>query len=319
MKLKNILAVALSAVMVTGALAGCGSKTKSESLETINLTYVKSPLNVPSIIEKNKGLLAEEFKAENTAVNYFEITSGPEQTQALAAGELDFLHAVGGTSVILAAAEGVDIKILNVYSRGGKGFMILTNDEDIQSAADLAGKTVGGPKGTVLHQLLITALASEGVSQDDVEFIAMSIPDATAALSNGSIDAALIAGPTALQAINSGAKIVTTGEGLVDGTIVTAVSTKFYEAYPEVVARFLKVENEVLAWMDANEEEMLAITGEEVGLTLDETKEMYSWYDFNNKITESDIEELEKTQDFLINNGLQENRIEINNLILNLK
>lgn len=318
MKLRRIMALTLSIATLAGALVGCSTEADTKKLEEINLTYVKAPLNVPSIVQKQKGLFEEAFKEDNIKVNYHEITSGPDQTQALAAGELDFLHALGGTSALIAASQGIDLKILNVYSRGAEGFMILTQDENIKSAADLKGKKVGGPKGTVLHQLLVTALEAEGLTQADVEFLSMGIPDASAALSNGSIDVALIAGPAALQAINGGAKVVTTGKGLVDGTLVTAVSTDFYEEHPEIVKRFLKVEQETLEMMKNNEEEILALTAEEVGLTVEQTKEMYGWYDFDLTISEKDLEELEKTQAFLMNNDMQENEVDIKGLIINL-
>ncbi len=63
--------------------------------------------------------------------------------------------------------------------------MILTNNNSIKSATDLVGKKVAGPKGTILHQVLISALDKEGLSMDDVEFVNMGIPEASAALSDG--------------------------------------------------------------------------------------------------------------------------------------
>lgn len=313
---KKIGALLLSAVTLSSIFGGCSQVDTDSKVENINLTYVKSPLNVPSIIERNKGFLQEAVKEDEILINYHEITSGPEQTQALAAGELDFLHALGGTSALIAASQGVEMKILNVYSRGGRGFMLLTQDETIKSSADLMGKKVGGPKGTVLHQLLITALKSVGLTQDDVEFVSMGLPDAQAALANGSIDVALLAGPVALKTINEGAKIVTTGEGLVDGTLVTAVSKTFYENNKELVDRFYKVEKQTLQYMEEHVEEVLQITSKEVGLTTEQTKEMYSWYDFDLNISQKDKEELEKTQQFLIEAGLQEKEVDIESLFI---
>ncbi|MFN1843719.1 NrtA/SsuA/CpmA family ABC transporter substrate-binding protein [Clostridioides difficile] len=294
-------------------------KNNGEKLSEINLTYVKSPLNVPSIIQKQDDLFGKEFKKDNIKVNFHEITTGPEQTQALAAGEIDFLHALGGTSALIAASNGVELKILNTYSRSPKGFMILTNNNSIKSAADLVGKKVAGPKGTILHQVLISALDKEGLSMDDVEFVNMGIPEASAALSDGSVDAALIAGPAALKAMKSGSKLVANGEGLVDGIIVTAVSTDFAEKHPEIVERFMKVEKETLEYVNNNFDEAMEKVAKEVDLSLEETKELYAWYDFSLDITDKDISSLEDTQDFLIKNKLQEKKVNIKELIYNAK
>lgn len=323
MNFKKVLACMTAMMVLTGTMIGCGSakttEDKAEQVSEINLTYVKSPLNVPSIIQKQDDLFGKEFSKDNIAVNFHEITSGPDQTQALAAGELDFLHALGGTSALIAASNGVELEILNTYSRSPKGFMILTNDDSITSAKDLVGKKVAGPKGTVLHQVLIAALKNEGHTIDDVEYINMGIPEASAALADGSVDAALIAGPTALKAINSGSKVVANGEGLVDGIIVTAVSKDFADKHPDLVDRFLKVEKETLKYVDENFDEAMEKVANEVGLTVEETKEMYSWYDFNLDITDADIQSLNDTQDFLIANGLQEKEVNVEDLIYTKK
>ncbi|HBG0210588.1 TPA: NrtA/SsuA/CpmA family ABC transporter substrate-binding protein, partial [Clostridioides difficile] len=309
MKLKKLLIGITILTLATASLAGCAKKNNGEKLSEINLTYVKSPLNVPSIIQKQDDLFGKEFKKDNIKVNFHEITTGPEQTQALAAGEIDFLHALGGTSALIAASNGVELKILNTYSRSPKGFMILTNNNSIKSAADLVGKKVAGPKGTILHQVLISALDKEGLSMDDVEFVNMGIPEASAALSDGSVDAALIAGPAALKAMKSGSKLVANGEGLVDGIIVTAVSTDFAEKHPEIVERFMKVEKETLEYVNNNFDEAMEKVAKEVDLSLEETKELYAWYDFSLDITDKDISSLEDTQDFLIKNKLQEKKV----------
>ncbi|HBF2805936.1 TPA: NrtA/SsuA/CpmA family ABC transporter substrate-binding protein [Clostridioides difficile] len=319
MKLKKLLIGITILTLATASLAGCAKKNNGEKLSEINLTYVKSPLNVPSIIQKQDDLFRKEFKKDNIKVNFHEITTGPEQTQALAAGEIDFLHALGGTSALIAASNGVELKILNTYSRSPKGFMILTNNNSIKSAADLVGKKVAGPKGTILHQVLISALDKEGLSMDDVEFVNMCIPEASAALSDGSVDAALIAGPAALKAMKSGSKLVANGEGLVDGIIVTAVSTDFAEKHPEIVERFMKVEKETLEYVNNNFDEAMEKVAKEVDLSLEETKELYAWYDFSLDITDKDISSLEDTQDFLIKNKLQEKKVNIKELIYNAK
>ncbi|MCY6371467.1 NrtA/SsuA/CpmA family ABC transporter substrate-binding protein [Clostridium ganghwense] len=314
---KKLLTLALTAVIGASVLTACGEKkeAKKENVTEINMTYVKAPLNVPSIIEKQKKSFDKEFEKDKINVKWHEITSGPNQTQALAADELQFLHALGGTSAILAASNGVDLKIINVYSRAPKAFMIITRDDSIKTPKDFKGKKIGGPKGTVLHQLLVGTLEKNGLKQQDVEFINMGIPDAVAALNNKSIDAALLAGPAALKVVKSGAKVVANGEGVVEGTIVTVASGKFLKEHPEIVDRFKKVHKNTIKYINDNFDEAMDMTSKEVGLGVEETKEMYSWYDFDMNIKDEDIEELKKTQEFLLKNGLQQKEIKIEDII----
>lgn len=294
-------------------IVGCGKK---EKVENINITYVKAPLNIPSILEKNMNMFDKEFEKDNIKVNFYELTTGPEQTNALAAGELDFLHALGGTSAIIAASNGVDLKITNVYSRSPKGFMLLTKNSDINSAADLVGKKVAGPKGTILHQVLVGYLTKNGYKENDVEFINMKLPDAMTALETGNVDAALLAGPVALKAIKNGANVITDGEGLTQGLIVTAVSGKFLKENPDLVKRFVSTNEKAVNFIGTNFDETIDIVAKDVGLTKDQVMELYPLYDFNTKITPEDIKDLEDTQEFLIQNGMQKNKVNIQELIV---
>ncbi|WP_461205306.1 ABC transporter substrate-binding protein [Clostridium sp. DL1XJH146] len=318
MKFLRKLALLMSVLLVLGSVVGCSAKSDEVSgdlPETINISYVKAPLNVPSIVEKNKQLFEEEFSADGIEINYPEITSGAKMTEAVAAGSLDFCNAIGATSVILGAANGVDIRIIGIYSRAPEAFCIMAKDESIKSMKDLEGKKVVGPKGTILHQLLIGALAEEDLSVDDVEFINMDIASGVSALLSGSADAVLVAGAATDNAKENGAHIVTTGEGILDATIVIGASGEFLDAHPDIAKRYLEVHNESLKFMEENQDETFQLTAEETKLTIDQVKNMYALYDFDPTISENDIKELEKTQDFLKDNGMLDNTVDIESLI----
>ena len=309
-------------------LAGCGKPSAPATTPAapaaakpgaITITYVKAPLNVPSILEKKLAAFDKEFAKDNIKVSYPEITVGSKQTEALAAGSLDFAHCLGGTSAILAAANGVDLKIIGMYSRAPKAFVVLVKGTAIQNIADLKGKKVAGPKGTILHQLILAALAKNGLRPDDIQFVSMDLPSSAAALMNGSVDAALSAGPDAIRAEKAGARILTNGEGLVEATIVTAVRGDFLTKQPELVKRFLTVHQAAVAHIKANPEEALQLTAAETGLPLETVRQMLPWYDFDPTIRPSDIAELKRTQDFLIQNGMLKKSIEIEKIIAQIK
>lgn len=330
--MKRILSVLLSAAIAAASLAGCASGGQSSQPETsqpvssaapeftvdkIGVTYVKSPLNVPSIVEKEKGIFAKAFEEYGLPVEYSNLTTGPEQTQALASGDIQFLYAVGATSVILSASNGADIKIISTYSRSPEAFRMFTGkDSKIQSAADLKGKKIAGPKGTILHELMVAYLATAGLTEKDVEFVSMGIPDAQAALVGGTIDCALLAGPTAYNMEKDGYKIVTTGKGLVDATIVVATSQSFYDKNPLLVKRFLEAQDQIASYMKENSEEILEMTAKETELSIDAVKEMYPMYDFSTEITDADITSMKKTEQFMKDNAMIENDVDIDQLIL---
>lgn len=336
MSKKKLLSLLLAGCLTISTLAGCSSardntaddnaepaasqtaEDKEYDFTDITVTYVKSPLNVPSIVEKEQQYFAEFFGEFELGVSYSDLTTGPEQTQALASGDIQFLYAVGATSVILSASNGADIKVLSTYSRSPEAFRLFTADESITSAEDLRGKKVAGPKGTILHELLIAYLATANMTEADIEFYALDIPSSQAALVSGEVDCALLAGPTAYNMEKDGYRIVTTGEGLVDATIVTATSQAFYDANPELVAAFLVAQEKTIAFMDENYEEAMQMTATETELDIEAVKEMYPMYDFDPTIRDSDIEAMKKTAQFMLDNEMIETEVDVDALILSI-
>lgn len=309
--MKNILKLLLYFIFVLGC------KNNSDfSVKQIALTYVKSPLNVPSMVEKEKLIFSNAFSKYNLPIVYSELTTGPEQTQALASGDIQFLYAVGATSVILAKANGSDIKIINTYSRSPQSFVIFSKNI-IKDANDVKGKKVAGPKGTILHELLVTYLNSLGLNESDIQFISMGIPESYAALSSGSVDMALLAGPSAYNTAKEGYNIVTTGENLIEPVVVVATSGIFYNSNKELVDTFINAEKEVLNYMNNNYDEIISISAKETGLKEEAVKEMYPMYDFNIDITDKDIASMKKTEKFMRENKMIETEVNINDLLIN--
>lgn len=306
MKRRLFALIALAALLL--GISGCA---QSASLpDKVVVTYVKAPLNVPSMVERDQGIFSKAFAEDGIPVEYAEITSGSEQTQALASGDVQFLFAVGSASVILAAANGADIRVIDAYSSSPKAFQIVTGDDSIQTAADLKGKTVAGPKGTTLHELLAAYLAEDGLSLSDVDFVSMSIGDAQAALEAGQIDAALLAGANAYSAAQSGYRVLADGEGLIDGTVLVATSGDFYDKYPQLVERFRSAYREVLEEIQQNPDQALEIAARETGMDRQAVEDMYAMYDFHADLTEADVKSIEGTIRFMLDTGMIEQDVD---------
>ena len=105
--MRKWIALGLAACMTVSSLTGCGSsqkETEAEStaaesvaeettveettaeeseeaksdLNKLVFTYVTSPLNVPTIIEKNQGIFAKDFGEMGITTDYAELTSGAD-------------------------------------------------------------------------------------------------------------------------------------------------------------------------------------------------------------------------------------------------
>ncbi len=274
------------------------------SLDELNMTYVTSPLNVPSIVDKNEQVFAKNLEGVN--VKYAEITSGADQTQALASGDVDVLYAVGGTSVILSAANGADIKVLDMYSRAPEAFVLFSKDDTLTTPETLRGKTIAGPAGTNLHELLVAYLATADMTLEDVNFVNMSIPDAKAALDGGSADVALLGGAAAYNAQNAGYHKVTDGKDLIAAIICVAVTQKFYDEHPDVIEAIRASQAQIADFMNDNHDKAIEEAATELSLDASAVEEMYAYYDFGTEITEADKNGFQKTADFMYETGMIE-------------
>ena len=101
------------------------------------------------------------------------INSGAVQGQAMASGDLDFSAVMNTASLLMAAGAGNPIAVATGVAHPKEIFAIVGKPGETLSVKDLKGKKVAGPKGTVLHQLLVAALLKEGMTINDVEFVNM--------------------------------------------------------------------------------------------------------------------------------------------------
>ncbi|HZK01472.1 MAG TPA: NrtA/SsuA/CpmA family ABC transporter substrate-binding protein [Anaerovoracaceae bacterium] len=316
--MKKMLSIILAVAMIF-LLSACGENQNSNgdyTVDTVTMTYVKAPLNVPSIVEKARGDFESAYSDMGLGFAYSELTSGADQTAALASGDIQILNAVGSASVILSAANGADIKIISMYSTSPKAFQLYSADDSISSPMDLRGKTIAGPKGTILHELLVSYLGTADMNIEDVDFISMDIPSAFAALESGSIDCALQAGADAYNCFEAGYHLVTDGQGLTDGTILTATTRDFYDKNKDIIDTFLSVQQDILDFIEQNKDEAVSMAAEATGLEEKIVEEMFTYYDFRMNVTDEDIVSMQNTADFMLSSGLIENAVDVTDLLL---
>lgn len=215
------------------------------------------------------------------------------------------------TSAIIGRANGVDLKIVSAFARAPKAYGIMTRADGPDSIEALKGKSVGGPKGVTLNQLLAAALASRSLRLEDVNYLNMDVSAARAALLSGRVDAATLAGADALAAAAAGARTLVTADGLISPMSLVAVKERFLTEQPGLVAVYLQAHALALEFMRAEPEKALAIAAGEQKIPLDQAKAMYEWYDFSPAITVNDIHNMEACQKFLVQAGMLQTTIDI--------
>jgi NitT/TauT family transport system substrate-binding protein len=218
-------------LLIATLLAGCGAAPVEAPVEapagaptTVRMGYIPVIIFAPIYVGIERGY----FAAENINIELSTVTATNDAVVQLAAGNFDMALAGGNAGVFNALSRGLEFTIVApMHSESppvATPLVISANRTDeITSAADLAGKTVGiNANGAAIEYWVDQALAQAGLSIADVELRAMPFPNMPAALENGSLDAAVITEP--LVTINRQQGIVAVlAEDFIDGFTATYV------------------------------------------------------------------------------------------------
>jgi NitT/TauT family transport system substrate-binding protein len=245
MKLRSILSAVLSFALAGAALAA----------DPIKIGYSDWPGWTAWEIAKEKGF----FKKHGVDVKLVWFPIYTDSLNALNTGKLD-ANCQTWSDTIPPLAEGLKFKVVlaNDNSAGNDG---LVARKEIKSVKALKGKTVATELGTVDHFLLLQALAKNGMTEKDIVFKNMTVPDAAAAFRQGKLDAAVIWQPSLNDVMKEGkANLLFTSKdvpGLIPDLLV------FQDKV--VKAREADVQKIVAAWFDVvdfikkNEDEAVKI------------------------------------------------------------
>lgn len=315
--MKRIACLIASAALAAAPLFAAGSAPGGATAlpKEIRISYAKSPFNLPLIVAVKRGMLEDAFAAKGVAVKFFDIDSGAKQAEAMAAGSIDIAGVINNTSILIAAGAGNDLKIISGFSRPTGLFAIVVKDPAIRTIADLKGRKVAGPKGTVLHQMLASALESSRLSMGDVDFLQMDIPAARVALLSGQVDAALLAAANVLSAKAAGARVLATAEGFVKPQLFVAARSAFLRDYPELVDLYVSVHRSALAWIEANPEEALSLGAKEQGISVDDARELAAASHFTADIGPAELAALGEDVKFLLGAGMLSAQIDPRTLL----
>ena len=217
--------------------------------------------------------IENEWFAEAGVEVEFEWFDYVASMDAFATGQLDAVGMTNGDTLVTGAAGGEGVMIiLHDYSDGND--MIVARP-GISGVADLAGKKIGVEIGFVSHLLLLNALESAGLGEDDVELVNVPTNETPQVLASRDVDAIVAWQPSsslALQAMPGSSAIYTSRDqpGLIyDMLVASPVSLATRRADWEKV---VDVWYRVVDYLNdpATREDAVAIMAARVGLSADE-------------------------------------------------
>ncbi|MBO4867660.1 MAG: ABC transporter substrate-binding protein [Ruminococcus sp.] len=192
---KRLPAFIISAALAFSAVS-CGKSDSKDSENTVKIAYLPITHSLALLEE------AEELEKESgLKVELVKYGSWAELLDALNSNRVD------GASVLIELAmkskeEGIGVKAVALGHRDGN-VIIVSND--IDSAADLKGKTFAIPHRQSSHNILLNdALATAGLNIGDVNVTELAPTEMPSALASGQIDGYCVAEPFGAMGVNLG-------------------------------------------------------------------------------------------------------------------
>lgn len=177
--------------------------TASHAQEKIRYGYLPVP-TVPLFAAEAHGL----FKKYGLDVELVKFTSGPTEFQALQSQSIDLAQ---GALAAFYMASSRKLKAQWVYSFGDYGSLegvVLRPGLKLSSYAELSGKKVSAPSGSIQSLAHVYAMRQAGLKEGSVELVSLAPPQAVAALANGDVDAAWFYEPFFSMAQKSGGSVL---------------------------------------------------------------------------------------------------------------
>ena len=191
------------------------------------------------------------FKEQGIDVQSIAMQNAGQLIAPLATGQLDVGSGSDSAAFFNGVKNGVDVRIVADKGTMMKGLdyqglvirKALIDSGKIRDYKDLKGyKFAISGHGVTTEYLLDNALKRGGLTLHDVKTVTMRFPEMFAALSNGSIDGAILGGPLAQRAVEKGIAIMWRGSGdLAPGHHISLVlfSPKFIDQRPDVARRYM--------------------------------------------------------------------------------
>jgi len=303
-------------LLSTAALAAPASMlaspfvARAASAGVLKIGYQKA--SVTLVLARARKTFESKLNPLGYDVSWAEFTSGPPMLEAMNAGAVNFAF-TGEPPVIFAQAAGTPIVYVAATNPSPRAIAILQPAAGtLSSVADLAGKKVAVAKGSSAHYLLVSALAHAGVPYTAVTKVFLQPADARAALAGGDVDAWSIWDPFYAGAEAAGAKVITTGTGLMLNRAYYSSAKDFATQHPDALNAAIEVINAQEAWESGHIEETATDISPSIGLPEPTLKTWFARQKYGvNKMTPDIFAGQQKIADAFFKLGLIPQKIDV--------
>lgn len=305
----TLISASLATIMM---LTGC---SKPQETTTLNIGFQK--YGVLPII-KARGDLDKALKEKGVNVKWVEFPAGPQLLEGLNVGSVAFGESGEAPPIFAQAANSNLVYVANQPAAPLAEALIVPKDSAIQSVQDLKGKRVVLNKGSNVQYLLLKVLEANHLKLDDIQVVYLPPADARAAFEKGAVDAWVIWDPffaAAEKQLN--AKVIATGQNLVNNHQFYLADRKFAEQHPDVLKIVVNELNTTTQWVSQHQTDAAKLLEKPTGLPLDILKTSISRMGFGvTPISNDVVKKQQAVADAFYQQKLIPNKINIQAAVL---
>lgn len=221
-----------------------GQPTEPGDPVAMRVGFIPISIYAPVFVAQDKGY----FAAQGLDVTLEPFAGGNDLVTLTANGELQAVATGAGPALWNAVALGLPLTVVAPGHREGSPvatpLMIsrgACESGAISRVADLRGKRVAVNARGATEYWLAQALATDGLTLDDVQLQTLAFPDAVTALAAGALDASMVGEPFATQAERDGVAVRLAADFPVQDVLPTAIIANgdFVDANPAAAQGFV--------------------------------------------------------------------------------
>jgi sulfonate transport system substrate-binding protein len=219
-----------------------------------------------SLVLKDRGFLQSAL-GPDVKINWV-LSQGSNKALEFLRGNGIQFGQTAGSAALLGRANGAPVQAIGVSTNAEWTAIVVPPNSPIKSLADLKGKRVAATPGTDPDIFLLRALASVGLTGNDITLVPLQHPLGRQALMAGQVDAWAGLDPFMGEAqLQDHAVLIYRNPKFISpGTLL--VRTDFEAAHPDVVKQVLTAYNRARDWAIANPEGTAEILAQESHLPL---------------------------------------------------
>ena len=271
--LKIFLAVATAISL----FACAGKKQTDGQVQSIKIGYLPLTHALPVMLAAES-----QQKTDSVHIELVKFGSWTELSDALNTGRID-----GASVLVQLAMKSKEIGIpLKAVALGHTDGNVVTVAKDINSVADLKGKTFAIPHRQSSHYLLAKQMfENAGVDINEVNIVELPPPDMPFALSSGQVAGYCVAEPFGAKSVELGVgKALYKSSDLWENSLccVLVLNDNFIKNNRETAGKFVAVYKTAGQYIGKNKDSVFELTKKYLNIS----KEVYDislqWIDFDN-------------------------------------